>query len=332
MEDISFVVKGTCILDSVNLEVGEREFVSLLGSSGAGKSTTLKVAAGILSQTGGHVFIDDKPVDTVPTHRRGVSVVFQDVRLFPHMSVGENVAYSLRVKGVNKSERMKKADYYLRLVHLEGFGERRVDELSGGQQQRVALARSVAGNPNVLFLDEPFSGLDEELRDDMRSTVRHIHDELGLTTVMITHDADEALMMSDRIAYLSKGRIVQFDSPANLYANPTTSEVAACFGDCLSIAGTVHAGVFCVPGFSCETHSCPDGPAVAILRRRGLSLTRGKQGACVVGSSFRGGRYYTTVEIEEKDYSLFTADHFNQGDVVEFKVERSCMFVFPTGI
>ena len=328
LEHICFDIKGTRILDDVNLEVKTGEFVSLLGGSGAGKSTTIKVVSGIYGQTEGHVYIDDEVVDNVPTHKRKTSIVFQDIRLFPHMSVGENVAYSMRVQGVRKAERIKRADYYLELVRLGGFGSRRVDELSGGQQQRVALARSVAGGPKVLLLAEPFSGLDEELRDDMRTTVRSIHDELKLTTMMITHDADEALMMSDRIAYLRQGKVTQFSTPAELYSHPTTVEAAACFGDCLNIAGKVAGGRFEVPGFSfaCE---CADGDAVAIARRKGLALVRDDGGVPVTGSSYRGEQYYTSIDIVGREYSLYSDESFEPGQRVRLESKSTSTFVFP---
>ena len=331
LENISLDIKGKRILDDVNLDVKDQEFVSLLGGSGAGKTTTIKVISGILGQTEGHVYIDDVLADKLPTHKRKTSIVFQDIRLFPHMSVGENVAYSMRVQGVKKSERVKRADYYLDLVQLGGFGERRVNELSGGQQQRVALARSVAGEPKVLLLDEPFSGLDEELRDDMRSTVRNIHDTLNLTTIMITHDADEALMMSDRIAYLTKGRIVQYCEPTELYSHPSTVEAAACFGDCLNVPGEVAGGVFTVPGFSCQA-TCADGPAVAILRRHGLTLVRDDAGMPVVDSSFRGERYYTTVDVLGNQHSLYTDESFELGERVTLECSPTAAFVFPVPV
>ena len=327
LENISLDIKGKRILDDVNLEVKDREFVSLLGGSGAGKTTTIKIISGILGQTEGHVYIDDVVADKLPTHKRKTSIVFQDIRLFPHMSVGENVAYSMRVQGVKKAERIKRADYYLELVRLGGFGARRVDELSGGQQQRVALARSVAGSPKVLLLDEPFSGLDEELRDDMRTTVRHIHDTLNLTTLMITHDADEALMMSDRIAYLTRGHVVQYCEPAELYSHPATIEAAACFGDCLSLPGLVGGGIFASPGFSCPTE-CADGPATAILRRHGLSLAEDPAGVPVVESSFRGEQYYTTVKIGGKEYSLYSHESFDAGELVRLECKANAAFVF----
>ena len=331
LEHICFDIKGTRILNDVNLEVKTGEFVSMLGGSGAGKSTTIKVISGIYGQTEGHVYIDDELVDSVPTHKRKTSIVFQDIRLFPHMSVGENVAYSMRVQGVRKSERIKRADYYLDLVHLGGFGERRVDELSGGQQQRVALARSVAGNPKVLLLDEPFSGLDEELRDDMRTTVRGIHNELKLTTMMITHDADEALMMSDRIAYLRQGCVTQFCTPSELYSHPTTVEAAACFGDCLNISGEVMAGCFSAPGFTfaCE---CSDGPAVAIARRKGLQLVKDPDGVPVVSSSYRGEQYYTSVNAGGREFSLYSDESFSEGELVRLESKPSSTFIFPAKV
>lgn len=187
--------RARTVLGDVSFSVPDGAFCSLLGESGAGKSTILKVIAGILLQDGGSVLFDGAPVDGLPAHRRGIGFVFQDVRLFPHMTVEENVAYPLRMAGVGKRERLARAGELLERVQLPGFGPRRVQTLSGGQAQRVALARALAAAPAALLLDEPFSGLDESLRDDMRSLLLRLHREDGLTVLMVTHDANEAIMM-----------------------------------------------------------------------------------------------------------------------------------------
>jgi putative spermidine/putrescine transport system ATP-binding protein len=327
LENIKIDIKGETILDNVNLDVRTGEYVSLLGVSGAGKSTTIKVIAGILRQTNGHVFIDGRNVDDVPTHKRKASIVFQDIRLFPHMSVGENVAYALKIQGMKKEERRERTDYFLGLVRLDGFASRKVGELSGGQQQRVALARSVAGSPKALLLDEPFSGLDEELRDDMRITVKSLHDNLGLTTVMITHDAGEALMMSDRIAYMSRGRIVQYSTPTELYSNPATPDIAACFGDCISLTGQAKGGIFAVPGVSIPV-DCHDGPATAVIRRKGVLLEKADRGAEVLDGSFRGDQYYLTVDIGGKECGLLSKELFVPGDHFTLEIDTGSVFVY----
>ena len=201
------------VLDDVSFRVPEGTFTSLLGASGAGKSTLLKVVAGVLVQDAGTVCFDGEPVDALPPHKRGLGFVFQDMRLFPNMTVEENVAFPCKMRGMGRIARLARARELLERVQLGGFGGRAVRSLSGGQAQRVALARALSASPRALLLDEPFSGLDESLRGDMRSLLLHLHREEGVTTVMVTHDAEEALMMSDGIVYVSGGRVLQQGAP-----------------------------------------------------------------------------------------------------------------------
>lgn len=232
------------VLREVSFSVPDGAFVSLLGESGAGKSTVLKVIAGILLQDSGAVLFDGRCVDGLPPHRRDLGFVFQDVRLFPHMTVAENVAYPLRMRGVGRRERTARAAELLERVQLPGFGPREPRTLSGGQAQRVALARALAARPAALLMDEPFSGLDESLRDDMRSLVLRLQREEGCTTLMVTHDASEALMMSDRVVALDGGAVAQAAPPEELFARPATAKIAACFGDCSVLEGQVRQGIF----------------------------------------------------------------------------------------
>jgi putative spermidine/putrescine transport system ATP-binding protein len=328
LEHIGFTIEGKQILDDINFRVEDREFMSLLGASGAGKSTTIKIIAGILNQDTGHVIIDGIAVDNLPTHKRKASIVFQDMRLFPHLRVGENVAYPLKVKGVKKTERLKAADELLEMVQLSGYRSRKVSQLSGGQQQRVALARSVAGCPSILLLDEPFSGLDEELRDDMRLMVRSVHERLGMTTVMITHDATEALMMSDRIVYMKDGQILQDDTPVVLYRNPRSAPVATCFGNCVSLEGSVLGGVFALDAFSCKT-DCGDGAAAAVLRNEGVKLTRKNGRIPVVQCTFRGDNYQITLMLGVTRITVDSAVPIEAGTLVDMQVDPQHCFVFP---
>ncbi len=260
------------ILDDVSFTAPDGAFVSLLGESGAGKSTLLKVVAGILLQDEGSVCFDGRVVDGLPSHKRNLGFVFQDVRLFPHMSVAENVAYPLRMAGVGKRERLARAADLLERVALAGFGDRSPATLSGGQAQRVALARALAGKPAALLLDEPFSGLDESLREDMRSLVLRLHREEGVTCVMVTHDAVEALMMSDVVVALDAGRVVQAGVPQDLYERPATRKIAASFGDCSVLSGEVRGGAFRAAGLALPAPGVRDGAAVAVLRHCGLAL------------------------------------------------------------
>ncbi|WP_156888496.1 ABC transporter ATP-binding protein [Proteocatella sphenisci] len=211
LTDINVELGKKHILKNVSLEVKTGQLISLLGSSGCGKSTLLKTVAGIIEPYSGDVMIDGRSVLGVPVHRRGAVIVFQDLRLFPHMSVAENVEFALKMSGMKKQQYRDKAREQLSKVRLEGLEDRRISQISGGQMQRVALARAFAVNPSVLLLDEPFSSLDEELRLDMGELLLELQRESGLTTVMVTHDTKEAKRLSDAIAYMKDGEIVRYE-------------------------------------------------------------------------------------------------------------------------
>ncbi len=264
LEHINLVLNGKLILDDVSITVKDGQLTSILGASGAGKSTTLKIIAGLLPQDSGRVLFDGKCVDDIPTHKRNTATVFQDIRLFPNMDVLQNVAFPLKMRGVAKRERSAKANELLAAVALEGYGSRRVYELSGGQQQRVAVARALAARPKALLLDEPFSGLDEQLRLEMRMLVLRLHEEFAATSLMVTHDPDEALTMSDQIIYMNNGRVVQAGSAADLLLHPANETVRAAFNDSSSIEGVVANEVFTSGKLSVPAPGILDGDAVFV--------------------------------------------------------------------
>jgi putative spermidine/putrescine transport system ATP-binding protein len=214
----------------IDLEVQEGEFFTMLGPSGSGKTTTLRMIAGFEDPSGGTVELAGREVSDVPPYDRAVNTVFQDYALFPHMTVGENVAYGLRVAGVSKAERNGRRDEALEMVRLPGYGDRKPGELSGGQRQRVALARAIVNRPKVLLLDEPLGALDLKLREQMQVELKSIQGEVGITFVYVTHDQDEALTMSDRVAVFNEGRIEQVSPPFELYEQPSTEFVAGFVG------------------------------------------------------------------------------------------------------
>jgi len=214
----------------IDLEVQPGEFFTMLGPSGSGKTTTLRMIAGFEDPSGGTIELAGEDVSRVPPYDRAVNTVFQDYALFPHMTVGENVAYGLRIAGVAKAERAKRRDEALEMVRLPGYGDRRPAELSGGQRQRVALARAIVNRPKVLLLDEPLGALDLKLREQMQVELKSIQGEVGITFVYVTHDQDEALTMSDRIAVFNEGRIEQVSPPVELYEQPATEFVAGFVG------------------------------------------------------------------------------------------------------
>jgi putative spermidine/putrescine transport system ATP-binding protein len=213
-------------VDELTLDIMEGEFFALLGPSGSGKTTCLRLIAGFDQPTAGHIEIFGETAEGVPPYKRNVNTVFQDYALFPHMTVLDNVAYGLMVKGMDKAARHRKAQETLKLVALPDYGERRPGQLSGGQRQRVALARALVNEPKVLLLDEPLGALDLKLREQMQVELKSLQRSLGITFIFVTHDQGEALSMSDRVAIFSQGRIVQVGSPEDVYERPNSRFVA----------------------------------------------------------------------------------------------------------
>lgn len=221
----------TEVLRDVHLSIRGGEFVTLLGPSGCGKSTLLRTIAGLERSGQGEIVIGGNSMKGVPSHKRPVSMVFQDLALFPHMTVLDNIAYPLRNLGISKRSRRAEAREYLEIMELRGFDDRHVGELSGGQKQRVALARALARKPDVLLLDEPLSALDRKLRRQMQVELKEFQTRMGTTFIFVTHDQEEALVMSDRIAVMNNGRVDQFGGPLDVYANPSSRFVAEFVGD-----------------------------------------------------------------------------------------------------
>ncbi|WP_426149968.1 ABC transporter ATP-binding protein [Pseudomonas sp. DC3000-4b1] len=235
-------------VDRVSIDIRDGEFFSMLGPSGSGKTTCLRLIAGFEQPSAGSIRIHGIEAAGLPPYRRDVNTVFQDYALFPHMSVRDNVAYGLKVKGVGKAERLSRAEDALAMVALAGFGERKPAQLSGGQRQRVALARALVNRPRVLLLDEPLGALDLKLREQMQGELKKLQRQLGITFVFVTHDQTEALSMSDRVAVFNKGRIEQCDSPRNLYSKPATVFVAEFVGTSNVLRGELANTLRGVPG------------------------------------------------------------------------------------
>jgi spermidine/putrescine ABC transporter ATP-binding subunit len=225
----------------IDLEVRQGEFFTMLGPSGSGKTTTLRMIAGFEDPTSGSIELAGADVRGIPPYDRAVNTVFQDYALFPHMTVGENVAYGLKVAKVSKAERAKRGEEALEMVRLPGYGDRKPGELSGGQRQRVALARAIVNRPKVLLLDEPLGALDLKLRKALQVELKRIQQEVGITFVYVTHDQEEALTMSDRIAVMNRGRVEQLGSPEELYDRPTTRFVADFIGTTNLLHGIVES-------------------------------------------------------------------------------------------
>jgi putative spermidine/putrescine transport system ATP-binding protein len=235
-------------VDGVDLEIGDGEFFSVLGPSGSGKTTVLRLIAGFELPTSGSIELAGEDVTDRPPFLRDVNTVFQDYALFPHLNVLENVAYGLRVKGVGKIERRRRAEQMLASVHLAGLGRRRPSQLSGGQRQRVALARALVNSPRVLLLDEPLGALDLKLREQMQVELKAIQRDVGITFVLVTHDQQEALSMSDRVAVFHNGRIEQVGTPVEVYSRPASAFVAGFVGTSNLLHDKVSRAVLGRPG------------------------------------------------------------------------------------
>ncbi|MDQ7903663.1 ABC transporter ATP-binding protein [Phytohabitans sp. ZYX-F-186] len=231
IQDVHVTLGHNEVLKGVSLDAAPGEFVTLLGASGSGKTTLLNVIAGLQQVHRGHVLFDGQSVERRPPRKRKVGVVFQSYALFPRMSVGENVAFPLRAAGRPKAERRRAAREMLDLVDLGGMADRTTDSLSGGQQQRVALARALAANPGILLLDEPMAALDKQLRERMQVEIKRIQQRVGITTLAVTHDQAEAMTMSDRVAIMHHGRLIQVDTPERLYRRPVNEYVASFLGE-----------------------------------------------------------------------------------------------------
>lgn len=233
--------EGEAVLDNISLEISKGEFITLLGSSGCGKTTTLRIIAGLEQPDAGSVWLNGREVTGLEPNQRDVNTVFQNYALFPHMNVAENIGYGLKLKKVPKSEIRKKVSQMLELVQLEGYEKRKPSELSGGQKQRVAIARALVNNPKVLLLDEPLGALDLQLRRAMQIELKHLQKKLGITFIYITHDQEEAINMSDRIAVMKDGRIEQIGTPDEIYNHPKTSYVATFVGNANILHGVAES-------------------------------------------------------------------------------------------
>ena len=232
---------GTLAVDNVDLDVADGEFLTLLGPSGCGKTTTLRMIAGFITPDAGDIWFGDRLVTEVPPHKRNTAMVFQSYALFPHMSVADNVGFGLKMRKVAAPERDRQVAEALEIVGLTGLERRRPGQLSGGQQQRVALARAIVTKPDILLFDEPLSNLDAKLRERVRIEIRELQLRLGITAIYVTHDQDEALVMSDRIVVMNKGRIEQIGEPGSIYRRPKTAFVADFLGLANIIEGKLEA-------------------------------------------------------------------------------------------
>jgi len=309
--------------------------VALLGPSGCGKTTTLRAVAGLIDPSAGDVLFDGRSVLALPPERRPVAMVFQAPLLFPHMSVGENVAFGPRMRRVGRSRRRRLAEQALDRVQLGGYADRRPGELSGGQEQRVALARALVVQPSVLLLDEPFSALDALLRAEMRELVLDLHRDLGVTTLFVTHDQEEAVVLADRIALVLDGRLQQYAEPQQFYAAPASLAVARFFGTANLSPGIVAGGRHISRlGDVAVPAATPDGPGVLVVRQEAVALTSPTEPGTLAGQVRTAVFLGTAVRVEVVLASgavvtavVYPSDRVAAGDLVGVRLPASACTV-----
>jgi ABC-type Fe3+/spermidine/putrescine transport system ATPase subunit len=309
----------TTAVDDISFEVARSEWLSLVGPSGCGKSTTLRIIAGFISADCGELKIKDVDLTHAPPHRRNTAMVFQNYALFPHMTVAENVGYGLRLRRVSRSEIDRRVRAALTLVQLDGYGERYpTREMSGGQQQRVALARAIVIEPDVLLLDEPLSNLDARLREDLRVEMAELHRRVGLATIYVTHDQEEALSMSSRVAVMNRGRIEQIGSPEDIYDRPATLFVADFIGKVNTLPGRVIAAEL---GGKAEVSVDLQNAGSLVLRARANPLPA--IGAAVK-VAFRAERVricgFDSVDREDNQFSGTVRNVAYYGNSIRYKI------------
>ena len=319
-----------------NLKVEPGEMVAFLGSSGCGKTTTLKMIAGLESITAGDILIDGKSIINIPPEKREMSMVFQKSLLFPSMTVEDNVAFGLKMRKVDKETRRKKANELLERVKLGGYGKRRPGQLSGGQEQRISLARGLAINPKVFLLDEPLSALDAELRIEMRTLIKTMQQEMKITTIVVTHDQEEAVMLADKVALMKDGRLLQYDEPEKFYKQPKSRWVAEFFGCPNFIYGhqqgkTIHTdlGDFYLPQLEKEE----DRKVYIPMRAECVDLSNDPDAmkGTVKMRIFMGVNVRYTVDVKGQNFQIMldSATKFREGDVISFKPQMDRLWAVP---
>jgi putative spermidine/putrescine transport system ATP-binding protein len=260
-------------VDQVQLTVPHGTFVCMLGPSGCGKTTLLRMIAGLDLPTGGEIVLDGQDITRMPTHKRNLGMVFQSLALFPHLTVGENIAYPLRIRGVGREEQMKRVQELLAMIHLTGYADRPVNKLSGGQRQRVAIARALAISPKLFLLDEPLSALDAKLREAMQVELRKLQQQLGITTIVVTHDQREAMTMADTVVVMNGGKIRQAASPIEIYRRPADRFVADFIGSTNLLPLSVQEGKTLVLGQPVSGIAAPAGQSSCSLSVRPEDIT-----------------------------------------------------------
>ncbi|WP_282709430.1 ABC transporter ATP-binding protein [Ligilactobacillus sp. Marseille-Q7487] len=317
------------VLKNVSFDIEEGKFYTLLGPSGCGKTTILRMIAGFSEPTNGDIFFEGKRINEVPANKRQVNTVFQDYALFPHMNVFENIAFGLRIKKLPKYQIKQKVKQALKMVQLEGYEKRGINEMSGGQKQRVAIARAIINEPKILLLDEPLSALDHKLRLDMQYELRELQQRLGITFIFVTHDQEEALAMSDEIFVLNNGNIVQSGTPVDIYDEPINHYVADFIGESNIVNGIMikdELVEFVGKRFECVDGGMrPNEPVEVVLRPEDLTLTdvdHGKLKVKVDTQLFRGVHYeIVCYDEQENEWIVHSTRKAQPGSMVGLNFE-----------
>ena len=318
---------GFKAVDDFNLEVKRGEFVTFLGPSGCGKTTTLRMIAGFEMPTSGEILLNGEDISQLPANKRPINTVFQRYALFPHMNIYDNIAFGLKLKKLPKEEIRKKVKRVLDIVDLEGFENRKISTLSGGQQQRIAIARALVNEPEILMLDEPLGALDLKMRQEMQLELKHMHDELGITFIYVTHDQEEALTMSDKIVVLSEGRIQQIGTPEDIYNEPQNAFVADFVGESNIFKGimTGHMKVRFCGGEFMGMDDVAEGTLVdVVVRPEDVIITKPEDGVVegeVVSVIFKGMHYEVTVESGKYEMVIRTTKCYSVGERIGMKLE-----------
>ena len=319
---------GFKAVDDFNLEVKRGEFVTFLGPSGCGKTTTLRMIAGFEMPTSGEILLNGEDISQLPANKRPINTVFQRYALFPHMNIYDNIAFGLKLKKLPKEEIRKKVKRVLDIVDLEGFENRKISTLSGGQQQRIAIARALVNEPEILMLDEPLGALDLKMRQEMQIELKHMHDELGITFVYVTHDQEEALTMSDTIVVMNQGYIQQIGTPEDIYNEPQNAFVADFIGDSNIIAATMLEDK--VVRMLGAVWKCVDvgfghnRPVDAVIRPEDIDLVKPGEGVIdgiVTNLIFKGVHYEMEVLANNYELLVHSTDMFPVGTEVGIKVD-----------
>jgi spermidine/putrescine transport system ATP-binding protein len=334
LTDVSKSFDGELVLDHINLQIHDREFVTLLGPSGCGKTTTLRIIGGFESPDTGDVTFDGKSVKDVPPHQRPVNTVFQKYALFPHLNVYENVAFGLRLKKTPEDEIKTRVKEMLALVNLKGFERRRITTLSGGQQQRVAIARALINEPEVLLLDEPLGALDLKLRKDMQNELKKIQQKTGITFIYVTHDQEEALSMSDVVVVMANGQIQQIGSPTDIYNEPENAFVADFIGESNIVDGVMlddYKVRFAGHTFKCVDAGFAKNQSVDVVVRPEdvdvVPLEKGMLQGTVTSVTFKGVHYEIIIDIGGFKWMIQTTDYVAEGEHTGLYIEPDAIHI-----